>query len=1263
MLECVRWVPGENAFEATFGYNNPSKTDVTIPPENNTLSCSDIKTTALPTTYKPGRVFSAFSVIYTCPELTWTVTGPSGKPKSVTANGSSTPCATGGSILPNLGSPQKTDSKIGSELGILPGYSSITSDNVYQIEVVDGVQYVFIKLTAMEGKTAALLSNVTTLGLKKAEVSGLEITGWLPVSKLNDLNALENLNLAMPVFTPVFSSGAVTSQGDAAQRTNLTRSGFNVQGEGIKIGVLSDSYNARTGNEAALDIKQGDLPGPGNANNITPVQVLKDLPESSGLGTDEGRAMLQIIHDVAPKAALAFRTGFDGPIDLAQGIRELKNAGCNILVDDITYISDPYFSDGIVAQAVDEVTAQGVTYFSAAGNFGDKSYQGTFTPLTLADSRVVHNFGSGDYLQRLFLPEGSYTLALQWVSTTDQDLDFYLTDDSGNIIIGYNRKSAYPFESMTFHVSAGGAVANIMVVNASAVPDPTTFLKYIIFRGNAGIGEFNSGNSTITGHANAAGAIAVGAVWYKNTPSYGVTPPTIASFSSRGGTSILRDATSKAINITRVKPDFAAPNGGNTTVPLGGVNEDGDQFPNFYGTSAAAPHAAAAAALLMQAHKKYAGSSLIPAAVRSLLRSTALDMGTAGFDKATGFGFIRTDAAISTFATPTPIAEGFTTPEGIAVGKKIVVNGYYFKGTPTQSVSKIEFGGVVIPTTFISETQLQATIPTITGNPAIRVCNPATSISGLDGGCSKPLYLYPKTVVTVKAGNFTKRYGDVMPTLKATITNGPDYLQSANIQFTTLATDISDVGAYIITPSIASDNPIFSNTDQYEVVYENGILLIEKIPLQITANDVAIAEGDPISGFNYSYSFPVPINNTPERIQLIKDNLRSSHLALQTTTSVLVSESELLNVSAIRNRSFLVSATAEANASRVINGSRVMNVSSELLNALALDELNATRVMNAMFLMNASRVINGSRVMNGSRVINASRVMNSNTVGEANNEKAILILDESDEVLNTIYAANLITGYTLGSHLWSPATLLSNNFDVSYGEPGNFFVNPIGTGVRAVKPSLDCVQPSKTPGYYIAHFSYDNPNDVPVRLPEGSENRLISSNGYIPCFVYGTKLPKIFQPGKHYAFSVEFDGNKLSWDLTSFQGTKKTSIASNASSTSSKCKVAREDVTCIQRSTNVAQVSSADKLLDAEDNAIAVYPNPAGAYLKIDLSGHTDEQVTITMYDVLGKAYLKDLTLKNGTVNEIKTTELGPGLYFIKLSYGDKIKHISVLKQ
>ncbi len=87
------------------------------------------------------------------------------------------------------------------------------------------------------------------------------------------------------------------------------------------------------------------------------------LDDSACPGTDEGRAMLQIVHDVAPGASLAFNTAFLGTANFAQGIVNLANSGSKVIVDDVIYFAEPMFQDGIIAQAVDTVKGNGVAYF------------------------------------------------------------------------------------------------------------------------------------------------------------------------------------------------------------------------------------------------------------------------------------------------------------------------------------------------------------------------------------------------------------------------------------------------------------------------------------------------------------------------------------------------------------------------------------------------------------------------------------------------------------------------------------------------------------------------------------------------------------------------------------------------------------------------------------------------------------------------------------------------------------------------------------
>src|SRR5262249_52928281 len=148
--------------------------------------------------------------------------------------------------------------------------------------------------------------------------------------------------------------GSQSSEGDVAHRANSARGVFNVDGTGVKIGVLSDGVSNLAASQAL-----GDL---------GPVTV---LPGQAGPPGDEGTAMLEIIHDLAPGAQLFFATAFTSITSFADNIRALRAAGCDIIVDDVFYFVETPFQDGqapgvvsntnggAVIQAVNDVTASG----------------------------------------------------------------------------------------------------------------------------------------------------------------------------------------------------------------------------------------------------------------------------------------------------------------------------------------------------------------------------------------------------------------------------------------------------------------------------------------------------------------------------------------------------------------------------------------------------------------------------------------------------------------------------------------------------------------------------------------------------------------------------------------------------------------------------------------------------------------------------------------------------------------------------------------
>jgi hypothetical protein len=223
-------------------------------------------------------------------------------------------------------------------------------------------------------------------------------------------------------------------------------------------------------------------------------------------------------------------------------------------------------------------------------------------------------------------------------AATDVDVFLYSSSGQAKASATDNNIGGDPVEIFAFTTTSGPTRTYQIAIERYAGPLPGR-IKLVYF-GNMSIDEFATNSATSYGHPLAAGGRAVGAARYSHTPDFGVSPPLLEYFSSHGGTPILFDIAGNPVSIVRQKPDFVAPDGGDNT--FFGSDYEGNGFPNFFGTSAAAPHAAGMAALLRQFD-----SSLGVDAIYAAMQDTAIDMDMPGVDYMSGYGLIQATLALA----------------------------------------------------------------------------------------------------------------------------------------------------------------------------------------------------------------------------------------------------------------------------------------------------------------------------------------------------------------------------------------------------------------------------------------------------------------------------------------------------------------------------------------------------------------------------------------------------------------------------------------
>jgi hypothetical protein len=507
---------------------------------------------------------------------------------------------------------------------------------------------------AMDAVEHALNSQQIQVQAKNATYRHGIMAAYLTAAQVEAAARLAGVRAITMEGKPHANVGAVTSEGAVVLKTNLVNK-RGIKGDGITVGVLSDSFNTALLNvqsppvtTAEQDVKTGDLPV---------VNVLEDFDNGGFGGTDEGRAMCQIVYDLAPHCNLAFATAFVSEVDFANNIVALRaEANCDVIVDDISYSDDPVFSDGLLAEAVNTVAfstslpGHAAVYCSSAGNEGDNGYISTYRDLTDKSVRESghhgnlklntvdpaltaggwHNWnpnGGTEPVTTIDVPPASpsfagfsYNFFLQWDDVFDQadgittNFNILVFDQDGNYhpeLSGTSDAFAIqqPYQqtgNLILGTTYQIAITRTKKKDSLAPPPPAahqlsiqTFLDGI---GNITGKYFHASPlnvRTTYGHNSANGAIDCAAYVYDWTDKKPFKP-VIEAFTSPGPVVIYFDQSGNRLTTPelRAKPEVAGVDGVGTT--FFGSPYQADQFA-FFGTSAAAPHIAGVAALLIQA--------------------------------------------------------------------------------------------------------------------------------------------------------------------------------------------------------------------------------------------------------------------------------------------------------------------------------------------------------------------------------------------------------------------------------------------------------------------------------------------------------------------------------------------------------------------------------------------------------------------------------------------------------------------------------------
>jgi hypothetical protein len=517
---------------------------------------------------------------------------------------------------------------------------------------------------------ASIVTTVSAPAKNGAPAVG-QIQAKVPFDRVNAAAALK---WVVAVTPPDYGAvDAVTSEGVAFHRANLLQA-RGINGTGVTVGVISDGVSNIASAQAS-----GDLPAG--------VTVL-----NAGSG-DEGTAMLEIVNDMAPGAALMFNATGSGVAGHVTALNNLVTNGANVIAEDIPFDAEPAFEEGLAAQTADNIAAAGVSVHSSAGNLatthsarvtatgtggGPDGTTGPYAGCANTPDNVVAIAPNNDTTFDVTLGASSgqgASFTLQWSEpraifpTAGQggftDLNLYVMNQALTQCLGQSTSvqangQGDTIEQVSLPAGLAGTAAKVVVDvqgTSTAVAAPLLDLRWrraAAVDGTTRAGSLNP-DSNYTGQATSAAALdAQNAGAIENFSGGGPVQLVTTTRCPGGGAG-------PCTGVAGSSQTANAPTwGGADDVTVSGAGGFGSPF---FGTSAAAPHAAGCDALL----RDYLNNATAaPATTNARLAATAVDIAPAGVDNITGAG--RLDCLAAANAPPVANPGGpYTTNEGTDV--------------------------------------------------------------------------------------------------------------------------------------------------------------------------------------------------------------------------------------------------------------------------------------------------------------------------------------------------------------------------------------------------------------------------------------------------------------------------------------------------------------------------------------------------------------------------------------------------------------------